>query len=129
MNYSLEQVKNKFGGRLVVRKSAVNFICEIVALLPDEMVDYITSKVWVVNSMDDAWGFTFKGDELKGKHLIFLSDELFNAEKSQIAYTLMHEIGHVILKHQNSILEQQTSEEITKQESEADRFARDYLKG
>lgn len=128
MSYSFEEIKNKFGGRLVVRKDVVGFICQTVSVLPNEIIDYITTKVWVVNSLDDAWGFTFKGDELHGKHLIFLSDELFNEGKYQIAYTLLHEIGHVVLKHQNSILVEQSEAEIDQQEAEADQFAKSYLK-
>lgn len=48
-------------------------------------------------------------------------------DKEQIQYTIAHEIGHVILKHKNSIGRMQTQSEIKIQEREADEFAREYL--
>lgn len=59
--------------------------------------------------------------------LIFLSDELLLQDKSDIEYTIAHEIGHVILKHKNSINFRQTKEEISQQELEPDQSARKYL--
>ena len=77
--------------------------------------------------MEDAYGFTFTGNDLKNQHLIFLSDELFRESKEQISRTIAHEIGHVILNHRNSTLTSQTKEEIRKQEKEADAFAKEYI--
>ena len=76
--------------------------------------------------MDDAWAFTFTGNDLKDKHLIFLSDELLNQHPGHIRYSIAHEIGHVILKHRNSTLVKQTKQEIKRQEEEADRFAKQF---
>ena len=73
--------------------------------------------------MEDAWAFTFTGNDLKNKHLIFLSDELMFQDSRQIKHTIAHEIGHVILGHRNSVLEKQDKEEIKEQEKEADEFA------
>ena len=78
-------------------------------------------------SLEDAWAFTFTGNDLKNNYLIFLSDELMFQNKDQIKYTIAHEIGHVILGHRNSVLEKQSKKEIKKQEKEADVFAKKYL--
>lgn len=75
----------------------------------------------------DAWALTFKGSELKERHLIFLSDELFDQEINQVKYTILHEVGHVIRNHKNSIGITQTQSEIRQQEIEADLFAKQYL--
>ena len=77
--------------------------------------------------MDDAWAFTFTGNDLKHKHLIFLSDDLLSQNVGQIRYSIAHEIGHVVLGHRNSILAGQTKEEIRKQEKEADAFVNQFL--
>lgn len=67
------------------------------------------------------------GNDLKNQHLIFLSDDLFRESPNQIRYTIVHEIGHVILGHRNSILERQSKVEIRIQEKEADDFAKQFL--
>lgn len=76
--------------------------------------------------MEDAYGYTFTGNDLKDQHLIFLSDELLFQDKNQIQHTIAHEIGHVVLKHRNSVLEQQAKEEIRMQEKQADEFAKSF---
>lgn len=73
--------------------------------------------------MDDAWAYTFTGNDLKNQHLVFLSDDLLREEPNQIMHSIAHEIGHVMLKHRNSISIQQSKDEIKKQESEAQVFA------
>ena len=90
------------------------------------MIAYICSNIWFISSPDDAWALTFKGSDINTKSLIFLSDELLNQYEEQIKYTILHEIGHVILKHKNSIGCQQTETEIKQQEIEADNFAKNY---
>jgi len=91
-----------------------------------KVISFITKKCWFFASMEDAWAFTFTGNDLKNQHLIFLSDELLEESPEQIRYTIAHEIGHVILGHRNSVLEMQTKKEIRKQEREADRFAKSF---
>ena len=80
-----------------------------------------------MSSMDDAYAFTFTGNDLKNQHLIFLSDDLLYQNISQIHYTIAHEIGHVILGHRNSTLSNQSKKEIKMQEKEADDFAKKYI--
>lgn len=103
------------------------WVCKAVALLPEEIIAYVTKNVWFISSGEDAWAFTFRGSDILNQHLIFLSDELFEQSENDISYTIIHEIGHVILKHKNSMGRMQTQSEIKKQEREADQFARKYL--
>ena len=127
MSYSAEEIKDKLGGRLIGKAGVKKLVCETLKLLPAESVDYLTANVWFISSFEDAWGFTMRGDELHGKHLIFLSDELFLETREHAVSTILHEVGHVILNHRNAILEPQESSETEKQEKEADAFARRYL--
>ena len=127
MNNKAKNIYYAFDGKLVGNRQMKINVCEALAKMPDEIIDYITSNCWFFASMEDAWAFTFTGNDLKDQHLIFLSDELMFQEKTQINYTIAHEIGHVILKHRNSVLEKQPKEEIKKQEDEADSFAKKYL--
>lgn len=76
---------------------------------------------------DDSFGYAFNGNDLKDKHLIFLSDVLFRESEYQIMYTILHEIGHIALNHKNSIQYKQNKEEIAAQELETDQFAKKYL--
>ena len=78
--------------------------------------------------MPDTWAYAFHGNDLKNQHLIFLSDELFEEPENQIFYTILHEIGHILLSHRNSIGFQQTKAEIATQEEAADSFAYQYLR-
>jgi hypothetical protein len=121
------EIKKSFGNKLVGTKRLQHFVITTLGLMPQNIIDYISSSTWFFGSLDDAWAFTFTGDDLKGKHLIFLSDDLLNQPASQIKFTIAHEIGHVILKHRNSVFEKQTKSEIRKQEKEADDFANKYL--
>lgn len=123
-----EKIRKKFAGKLIGGSKMQKLVCETLLIFPKDIVDFVTGKVWFVSSFTDAWGFVFQGDDLGGKYLIFLSDELFLQNKFAQQYEVAHEIGHVILKHRNAISGPQTKEEIRRQEKEADRFAHHYLK-
>jgi Zn-dependent peptidase ImmA (M78 family) len=127
MNNKTKNIYYAFGGKLVGNKRMKAYVCLTLSLMPDEIINYITSNCWFFASMEDAYGFTFNGNDLKNQHLIFLSDDLLLQTDKQIQYTIAHEIGHVILLHRNSVLEKQTKEEIKNQEKEADEFAKKYL--
>lgn len=127
MKNNIKEIYYAFNGRLVGNRIMKKNVCEALFLMPQEIIDYVVSNCWFFASLDNAWAFTFTGNDIKDKHLIFLSDELFFQSKNQIRYTIAHEIGHVILRHRNSILEKQSKEEIKKQEKEADEFAKKYL--
>lgn len=123
----LGEIREAFDGRLVGKETTKRLICEVLLLFPEEIIDYVTEKVWFVSSFDDAWAFAVHGNELAGKHLIFLSDELLEQSKEQKYWTVAHEIGHIVLKHKNAILQSQSASEIKIQEQEADQFASFYL--
>ena len=127
MQNKIRNIYYSFDGKLVGNKTMKINVCQTLAKMPDEIIDYVTQNCWFFASMEEAWAFTFAGNDLKNQHLIFLSDELLFQEKHQITYTIAHEIGHVILKHRNSVLEKQTKNEIKKQEKEADEFAKQYI--
>ncbi len=122
-----EEVVKRFKGKLVGNKRMRYHVAEVLSKLPDTIVIYITQYCWFMASMDDAWAFTFTGDDLIDQHLIFLSDELLSQTHEQIHYTIAHEIGHVILGHRNSVLIKQTKKEVGKQEKEAHDFAIQYF--
>lgn len=105
-----------------------NLVCEVVQVFPDKIQRQITKHCWFVSSFDDALGFVLRGDEIGSDHIIFLSDELLNEDEGRQYYTIVHEIGHVILGHKNSIGLVQTKAEIDKQEKEADDFVKKYVK-
>jgi hypothetical protein len=126
MKWTVLSVRKRFEGRLVGSPYMKEMVCRACLLLPSEIIQEVTSRVWVISSPDDAWAMTFRGEELTNRHLIFLSEDLLRQDEAQIFYTILHEIGHVILEHRNSIGFEQTQTEITKQEEEADRFAKKY---
>lgn len=128
MMKDVKEIYYAFRGKLVGTDEMKQYVCKVVSLMEEEIINYVTSNCWFFGSMDDSLAFTFTGNDLKNKHLIFLSDELFMHDDSQIAYTIAHEIGHVILGHRNSVIEKQSKSEIYNQESEADKFARKYIK-
>lgn len=105
----------------------VKVVCETLLYLPNEIIKYVTRNVWFISSPEDAWAFTFRGSDIGKQHLIVISDELLKQNAYDMRYTILHEIGHVILGHKNSMGFEQTSSEIKLQEKEADRFAKKYL--
>lgn len=122
-----QEIYIKFNGKLIGNRRMRKFVCETLSRMPDEVIEAITSTCWFFASMDDAWAFTFTGNDLANQHLIFLGDDLLSQSPTQIHYTIAHEVGHVMLKHRNSTLIKQTKEEISKQEKEAHAFATDYF--
>ncbi len=121
-----EEIAHQFGGKLVGNKQFKKYVCQTLTFFPDEITDFITRTCWFMGSLPDAWAYAFTGNDLKDKHLIFLSDDLFEQDDRQIYFTIAHEIGHIILKHRNAIGYHQTRQEIAKQEKEADRFAHQF---
>jgi hypothetical protein len=126
-NPTLKEIYLAFDGKLVGSYQMRTHVCQVVALLPDDIRDDVTRMCWFMGSMEDAWAFTFTGNDLRDQHLIFLSDELLLQNVEQIHYSIAHEIGHVILGHRNSVLDRQSKEEIDKQEKEADTFAKQFV--
>lgn len=119
---SKKEIYKSFSGKLIGNKRMKDYVCETLSFMSDEIILYITQNCWFVSSFDDAWAFTFTGNDIKDQHLVFLSDELLEQNRQEIYRSIAHEIGHVILGHRNSILEKQTKEEIKNQEIEAGRF-------
>jgi Zn-dependent peptidase ImmA (M78 family) len=127
MEKNLRVIYKEFDGKLIGTKKTKLYICETVLLLPQNIINYVTKTCWFFSSMDDAWAYTFSGNDLKNQHLIFLSDQLLSQTHEQILYSIAHEIGHVWLKHRNSIQIQQSKKEIRMQEKEADLFAKKFI--
>lgn len=127
MTWTTAEIKRKMGGRLVGNDFMKNSVALAISKLIDEIAIPIIQNCWFFSSTDDTFGYAFNGNDLKNKHLIFLSDVLFHESESQIMYTILHEIGHITLNHKNSIQYAQTKEEIRLQELEADQFAKKYL--
>ncbi len=121
---TIREIRQLFGHKLIGSSYMKKMVLKAVSLLPNEIIKKITSSTWFVGSFTDGWAFTLRGDELKaGEHLVFLSDELLAQDEKQIIWTIIHEIGHVVLGHRNSIGKIQNKAEIRKQENEADEFA------
>ncbi len=116
-----------FNGKLVGTDKMKQHVIEVLAKMPDETISFVTKNCWFVTSMEDAWAFTFTGNDLKDQHLIFLSDDLLSQDNMQINYSIAHEIGHVMLGHRNSTLVKQAKKEIEEQEQSADIFAKKYV--
>ena len=127
MKWNKEGIKYSLGGKLIGNEYMKNVVLATLLKFPDQIIEYITKNCWILSSDPDAWAYTFRGNDLANKHLIFLSDELLSQPVDQIQYTLAHEIGHIILKHRNSINFRQSKHEIGKQELEADQFAKTFL--
>lgn len=118
--------KKSLGDKLIGNAVMREHVCKTLLLLPSRMTEKICKTVWFISSPEDAWAFTFRGEDLKQRHLILLSEELFRQDNAQITYTMLHEVGHLLLNHKNSIGKLQTETEIQTQEQQADEFAREY---
>lgn len=122
------KVQKNLGHRLIGSGYMKRMVAKAIQKLPLEIQITVTSKCWFIGSFTDGWAFTLRGDEIKkGEYLIYLSDELLGATEEETIWTIIHEIGHVILGHRNSIGEVQTKSEIRRQEKEADEFTRGFI--
>ena len=126
MNERLYAIQLAFKGKLVGKKKMKQHVVEVLDLMPQEIIDFVTENVWFVTSFEDAWAFAFTGNDFQNKHVIFLSDELFYQSPQQIHWTIAHEIGHVVLGHKNRFSEKFSKKKIQEQEDEGDTFAREY---
>lgn len=125
---TIDKIKRAFGYRLIGNTYMERTVCRTVSLLPTELIKFVTRYCWFISSFEDGWAFVLKASELKkGEFLIFLSDGLLDAGEEQMRSTILHEIGHVVLGHRNSIGKVQTKAEIKRQEREADKFIEEYL--
>ena len=127
MKWNVVKIRKALGGKLIGTLFMREMVCKTILFLPSEMIEFVCVNVWFISSQDDAWAFTFRGADIKDRSLIFISDELLRQDGKQISYTILHEIGHVVLNHRNSIGYEQTQTEIKEQEREADIFAKKYL--
>ena len=127
MKWNVVKIRKALGGKLIGTLRMRELVCKTILFLPSEMIEFVCTKVWFISSQDDAWAFTFRGADIEERSLIFISDELLRQDEKQISYTVLHEIGHVVLNHRNSIGYEQTQTEIKEQEREADNFAKKYL--
>jgi hypothetical protein len=127
MKWNISKVRKSLNGRLIGNSFMREMVCKTLLLLPSETIEHVCATVWFISSPEDAWAFTFRGSEIKERSLIILSDELFTQDEKQIRYTILHELGHVILNHRNSIGYKQTEKEIDQQENDADGFAKNIL--
>jgi hypothetical protein len=126
MNFS--EIQKALGHKLIGTSFMKRVVCQTILLLPPDLINFVTKNVWFVGSFTDGWAFTLKAGELgKGEYLIFLSDELLEAGESDMRFTILHEIGHVVLGHRNSIGKVQGKSEVRLQEREADKFARKLI--
>lgn len=128
MKWTVTDVRKALGGRLIGKLFMREVVCKTLLLLPQDILENVCATVWFISSPEDAWAFSFRGSEIKNRSLVILSDELFLQSEEQISYTILHEVGHIVLYHRNSIGYEQTQSEIKQQENEADNFARMYLK-
>jgi Zn-dependent peptidase ImmA (M78 family) len=127
MKWTVLKVRKALGGKLIGKLFMREMVCKTLLLLPSETIENVCKTVWFISSPEDSWAFTFRGAEIKERSLIIFSDDLFLEEENQIRYTILHELGHVLLNHRNSIGYEQTESEIKKQEDEADLFAKNIL--
>ncbi|MEX0621910.1 MAG: hypothetical protein WD187_02870 [Candidatus Woykebacteria bacterium] len=122
MEQKLEEIKKRFGGKLIGNKKMQRLVAETLLKLPPDVIDFVTENVWFVSSFEDSWGFVLDSKDLGNKHVIFFGDELFEQDNYAQAYTVAHEIGHVVLGHRNAFLAPQSRQETEKQEAEAHKF-------
>lgn len=126
MEENIKRIFNLFGTKLVCSMPMKLHVCAVLNNMPEDIIEVVTQTCWFMGSMEDAWAFTFTGNDLKDQHLIFLSDALLIQNEIQIHFSIAHEIGHIIYSHRNSVLVKQSKEEIALQEKQADDFAKEY---
>jgi Zn-dependent peptidase ImmA (M78 family) len=124
---AIDKILTSFHGRIVGSKQNKKAIASVILLLPKDTIKTLIDTTWFVSGYDETFGFVLSKNDIKNRNIIFLSDNLFKESELQITYTILHEIGHVILKHRNSFDDIQSKREIEKQEKEADEFALEYL--
>ena len=87
------EIYHAFNGKLVGSTFMKRCLLQTLAKTPAEIIKYVTKSCWFFGSMDDAWAFTFTGNDLKDQHLIFLSDDLLNQHPKQIQFSIARESG------------------------------------
>ena len=127
MEKRLEKIRKDFGHKLVGNKHAKRIICETLLMFPNDIINLVTKNICFLASFHDAWAYTLDSRDFQNKHVIILSDQLFEQNREQIRSTIIHEIGHVILGHRNAFNAQQSREEIAKQEQDAESFTVYYI--
>src|SRR5437868_14722820 len=102
MKKKISEIKKAFGNKVQGTKLMCQMVYETVVIFPDDIIAFITTRCWFLGSFEEAWAYTFKGDDVRGQYMIIISDDLLNQSEFQIKYTIAHEIGHVVLKDRKS---------------------------
>ena len=103
MKWKVTDVRKALGGKLIGKLFMREMVCTTLILLPQDVLENVCAAVWFISSPEDAWAFSFRGSEIKNRSLVILSDELFTQNEAQIRFTILHEVGHIVLDHRNSI--------------------------
>src|SRR4051794_15823247 len=101
MQWDIKSVREVLGDKLIGTVFMREQVCKTLLILPPDIIERVCKTVWFISSQEDAWAFTFKGSDIKERHLVFLSDVLLKQDENQIRYTILHEVGHVVLNHSN----------------------------
>ncbi len=111
--------------------SFANSVCEALSFLDKKIVDEISKKVLFFSSdyIRDSTSChlmlntSFSKDR---KMVIFYSEEILKGSKKEIIKKILHEIAHFYLNHKQCF--DLNKKQIGKQEKEADKLARRWLK-
>lgn len=105
-------------------------IAKSLALLPEEIVDFVAKNVAILSESDSAGGayWSFNHFFLKNKKgFVLLNSDLWKKSKAQIAFTIAHEVAHAYLGHNKTTYDEAKEKFALKKEREADRQAIKWL--
>jgi hypothetical protein len=71
MNQRIKIIYDMFGNKLIGSSKMKLHVCEVVSQMPEKIIKTVTQTCWFMASMDDAWAFTFTGNDLRDNHLVF----------------------------------------------------------
>ena len=84
MDEELRQIYHQFDGKLVGKTLLKIQVCKTLSKMPSSIIDFVTYNCWFLGSLEDAWAFTFTGNDLKDQ-LAFERDQQRKAGASRDA--------------------------------------------
>ena len=125
---SIDGITYEFGGSNIVTDKENVLIAKSMTYLPLRIIKKIIKEVLFASEENCfAWHIPLEQIDNK-KSIIFLSHYIKDMKEKEALHTILHEIGHFILKHKSPILLNLSQIKTKNQEKEANDFANRLLK-
>ncbi len=102
-------------------------VSRALSRIPADVVEDLMDNCLMVMPLEAEKGTYLSKELLEGKGLIAFPEALLSWEYDEAEFTILHEVAHYVLNHQEPILTDMNIEEYDAQEAEANALVKQWL--